>query len=59
MSRMNPLARLKMVPLVYARCRRLEVNSYVGAGILALPVKTGLGGFIPSLLGMAVVGVAG
>ena len=36
----------------------LITGNLVGAGILALPVKTGLGGFVPSLLGMAVVGTA-
>ncbi len=36
----------------------LITGNLVGAGILALPVKTGLGGFVPSLLGMVMVGIA-
>lgn len=33
----------------------LVTGSIVGAGILALPVKTGLAGFIPSMLGLVVL----
>jgi len=33
----------------------LITGSLIGAGILALPIKTGLSGFIPSLVGMAVI----
>ncbi|MBL7157041.1 MAG: hypothetical protein ISS92_02635 [Candidatus Omnitrophica bacterium] len=33
----------------------LVTGSLIGAGILALPIKTGLSGFIPSLCGMAVI----
>ena len=36
----------------------LITGSLIGAGILALPIKTGLSGFIPSLIGMSVVGAA-
>ncbi len=33
----------------------LVTGSLIGAGILALPVKTGLSGFIPSLAGMLII----
>ena len=33
----------------------LVTGSLIGAGILALPIKTGLSGFIPSLVGMFVI----
>lgn len=36
----------------------LIVGNLIGAGILALPIQTGLAGFIPSLLGMLVIGGA-
>ncbi|MFC1461323.1 aromatic amino acid transport family protein [Verrucomicrobiota bacterium] len=36
----------------------LITGGLVGAGILALPVNTGLAGFVPSLVGMAVIGGA-
>lgn len=36
----------------------LITGSLIGAGILALPVNTGLAGFIPSLVGMGIIGGA-
>jgi len=36
----------------------LIVGNMIGAGILALPINTGLSGFIPSLVGMLVLGGA-
>lgn len=33
----------------------LVTGSLIGAGILALPIKTGLAGFVPSLVGMVVI----
>lgn len=36
----------------------LIVGNLIGAGILALPIQTGLAGFLPSILGMMVIGSA-
>ncbi|MBM3244606.1 MAG: hypothetical protein FJZ15_02285 [Candidatus Omnitrophica bacterium] len=36
----------------------LVVGNLIGAGILALPVNTGLAGFMPSLINMFVFGAA-
>ncbi len=36
----------------------LITGNLIGAGILALPVNTGLAGLIPSLVGMVIIGVA-
>lgn len=47
----------KKVPLslvVMVTC--LIIGNVIGAGILGLPIKTGPAGFIPSLIGMLVVG---
>ena len=36
----------------------LIVGNLIGAGILALPINTGLSGFIPSLLGLFITSAA-
>lgn len=36
----------------------LITGNLIGAGILALPINTGLSGFIPSLVGMTIIGSA-
>jgi len=44
--------------LVFLTVMFLIVGNLIGAGILALPVNTGLAGMLPSLLGMALFGTA-
>jgi tyrosine-specific transport protein len=49
---------LKSSFLIQLMVTLLVVGGLVGAGVLALPVNTGLAGFIPSLVGMLCIGFA-
>ena len=49
---MRKKASLSLVVMVTC----LIVGNVIGAGILGLPIKTGLAGFVPSLVGMIIVG---